>query len=97
MTPLPGIGDPAQQTQAFQNAILNLVQQGSLNYLMDSIIVKYGTGIAFRAWRTKAKYLMAIYREGDRQKAHLKAGVYFLATRLKFVLLDLSSICRMLT
>lgn len=32
---------------------------------------------------------MAIYREGDRQKAHLKAGVFFLATRLNFVSPDL--------
>lgn len=56
---------------------------------MDSIIVEYGTGVTWRAWRSKAKYLMAIYREGDRQKAHLKAGVFFLATRLNFVSPDL--------
>jgi hypothetical protein len=37
------------------------------------------------AWRSKARYLIAIYREGDRQKAHLKAGSFFLATRLNFV------------
>jgi hypothetical protein len=89
-SPLPGLGvDPAEQTQAFQNAVLNLVQQGSLNDLMDSIIVEYGTGIAFRAWRSKAKYLMSIYREGNRQKAHLKAGIFFLATRFNFMLPDL--------
>jgi hypothetical protein len=89
-TPLPGFGaDPAEQTQAFQNAVMNLVQQGSLNDLMDSIILEYGTGVAFRAWRSKAKYLMAIYREGDRQKAHLKAAIFFLATRLNFVSADL--------
>lgn len=32
---------------------------------------------------------MSIYREGDRQKAHLKAAVLFLATRLNFVSVDL--------
>jgi hypothetical protein len=32
---------------------------------------------------------MAIYREGDRQKAHLKAAIFFLATRLNFVSADL--------
>jgi hypothetical protein len=32
---------------------------------------------------------MAIYREGDRRKAHLKAAIYFLATRLNFVSADL--------
>jgi hypothetical protein len=68
---------------------MSIVQQGSLNDLMDSIIVEYGTGLSFRAWRSKARYLMAIYREGDRQKAHLKAGVFFLATRLNFVSPDL--------
>lgn len=57
--------------------------------MMDSMITDYRTGLAFRAWRSKAKYLMAIYREGDRQKAHLLAGVYFLATRLNFVSADL--------
>jgi hypothetical protein len=89
-TPLPGLGaDPTEQNQAFQNAILNIVQQGSLNDMMDSIILEYGTGITFRAWRSKAKYLMAIYREGDRQKTHLKAGIFFLATRLNFVSPDL--------
>lgn len=90
-TPMPGFGgDLLEQTQAFQNAVLlSIVQQGSLNDLMDSIIVEYGTGLSFRAWRSKAKYLMAIYREGDRQKAHLKAGVFFLATRLNFVSPDL--------
>jgi hypothetical protein len=85
-SPMPAFGfDPAEQTQAFQNAVMSIVQQVSLNDLMDSIIVEYGTGLSFHAWRSKAKYLMAIYREGDRQKAHLKAGVYFLATRLNFV------------
>jgi hypothetical protein len=89
-TPMPVFGaDPDEQNQAFQNAVMSIVQQGSLNDLMDSIIVEYGTGLPFRAWRSKAKYLMAIYREGDRQKAHLKAGVYFLATRLNFVSADL--------
>jgi hypothetical protein len=89
-TPLPVFGaDPAEQTQAFQNVLLSIVQQGSLNDLMDSIIVEYGTGLPFRAWRSKAKYLMAIYREGDRQKAHLKAAIFFLATRLNFVSADL--------
>jgi hypothetical protein len=68
---------------------MSIVQQGSLNDLMDSIIVDYGTGVSYRAWRSKAKFLMAIYREGDRQKAHLKAGVFFLATRLNFVSPDL--------
>jgi hypothetical protein len=56
---------------------------------MDSIILEYFTGLAFRAGRFKAKYLMALYREGDRQKEHLKAGVFFLATRLNFVSPDL--------
>lgn len=66
-SPLPMLGaDPIEQNQAFQNVVLNIVQQGSLNDLMDSIIVNYGTRITFRAWRSKAKYLMAIYREGDR-------------------------------
>jgi hypothetical protein len=85
-TPMPAFGvDPVEQTQAFQNVIMNIVQRGLLNDLMDSMIVDYGTGLAFRAWRSKAKYLMAIYREGEKQKAHLLAGVYFLATRLNFV------------
>jgi hypothetical protein len=54
-----------EQSEAFQNAVLNLVQQGSLNDLMDSIILEYGTSIiSFRAWRSKANYLMAIYQEG---------------------------------
>lgn len=89
-TPMPMFGaDPAEQTQAFQNAVMNIVQQGSLNELMDSINEEYGTGLSFRAWRSKAKNLMAIYREGDRQKAHLKAGVFFWATRLNFVSPDL--------
>jgi hypothetical protein len=89
-TPLPVFGaDPAEQNQAFQNAILSIVQQGSLNDLMDSIIVEYGTGFPFRAWRSKAKYLMAIYRERDHQKAHLKSAIFFLATRLNFVSADL--------
>jgi hypothetical protein len=83
-TPLPDFGaDLDEQNQPLQNAVMNIVQQGSLNNL------EYGTGLTFRAWRSKAKYLMAIYREGDRQKAHLKAGVFFLATRLNFVSADL--------
>jgi hypothetical protein len=89
-TPIPGLADPAEQTQAFQNPVMSIVQEGSLNDLMDSIIVEYGTGLSFRAWRSKARYLMAIYRKGDRQKAHLKAGVFFLATRLDFVFLTWS-------
>jgi hypothetical protein len=89
-TPLPGLGvDPSKQNQLFQNAVMNIVQQGSLNDLMDSIIVEYETGLPFRAWRSKAKYLMAVYRKGDEQKAHLKAAIFFLATRLNFVSADL--------
>jgi hypothetical protein len=43
-TPLPVFGaDLDEQNQALQNAIMNIVQQGSLNDLMDSIIVEYGT------------------------------------------------------
>jgi hypothetical protein len=86
--PLFGMNS-AEQNQAFQNAVMNIVEQGSLDDLMDSIILEYGIGVAFRAWRSKAKYLMNIYREGDRQKVHLKAGVFFLATRLNFVSADL--------
>jgi hypothetical protein len=89
-TPLPGLGaDPLEQKQLFQNAVMNIVQQGSPNDLMDAIIVDYGTGIGFRVRRSKAKYLMAVYREGNKQKAHLKAGIFFLATRLNFVSPDL--------
>jgi hypothetical protein len=89
-TPLPGLGvDLSEQNQLFQNAVMNIVQQGSFNDLMDSIIVEYGTGLPFRAWRSKAKYLMAVYREGDKQTAHLKAAIFFLATRLNFVSADL--------
>lgn len=88
--PVAGLGlDPVEQNQAFQNAVMSIVQRGSLINMMDSIIVEYGTGLSFRAWHSKAKYLMNIYREGDRQKAHLMAGVYFLATRLNFVSPDL--------
>jgi hypothetical protein len=91
VSPLPMFGPevPAEQTQAFQRALLNIVQRGSLTDLMDTMITDYGTGIQWRAWRSKAKYLMDIYREGDPKVSHLKAGVLFLATRINFVSADL--------
>jgi hypothetical protein len=91
MTPMPTFGADmtAEQTQAFQKALLSIVQRGSLNDLMDTMITDYGTGKEWRAWRSKAKYLMDIYREGDPKVAHLKAGVLFLATRIIFVSADL--------
>jgi hypothetical protein len=91
MTPLPTFGAevPAEQTQAFQRALLNIVKRGSLTDLMDTMIADYGTGKDHRAWRSKAKYLMDVYREGDPKVAHLKAGVLFLATRVNFVSADL--------
>jgi hypothetical protein len=91
VTPLPTFGAeiPAEQTQAFQRALLSIVQRGSLTDMMDTIITDYGPGKEHRAWRSKAKYLMNIYREGDAKVAHVKAGVLFLATRINFVSADL--------
>lgn len=91
VTPMPTFGPevPAEQMQAFQRALLNIVQRGSLTDMMDTIIADYGTTKDHRAWRSKAKYLMDIYREGDPKVAHVKAGVLFLATRINFVLADL--------
>jgi hypothetical protein len=76
-TPMPtfGPGLPAEQTQAFQRALLHIVQRGSLTDMMDSMITDYGTAKEWRAWRSKVKYLMDVYKEGDPKVAHVKAGV----------------------
>jgi hypothetical protein len=91
MSPMPTFAGnmPAEQTQAFQRAVMSIVQRGSLTDLMDTMIADYGTGVQWRAWRSTAKYLMDIYREGDPKVAHLKAGILFLAMRINFVSADL--------
>jgi hypothetical protein len=91
ISPLPTFGAdiPTEQTLAFQGALINIVQRGSLTDMMDTIIADYGTTKDHRAWRSKAKYLMDFSREGDPKVAHVKAGVLLLATRINFISADL--------
>jgi hypothetical protein len=64
-TPMPTFGADDEQNPAFQRALMTIVQRGSLTDMMDTVVADYGMAKEYRAWRSKAKYLMDIYKEGD--------------------------------
>jgi hypothetical protein len=78
----------AASAARFEKAFLNFVQKGSLVANMESILMEYPREAA-KAWWSKAAYLFDIYKEPDPKAAHLMAAVYFYASRINFVSLDL--------
>lgn len=72
----------------FEKAFKDLVQKGSLLFHMEAVLRSIPREA--RARYPKAEQLFQLYKEPDDPKvAHLLAAVFFYATRIDFVALDL--------
>ncbi|GAQ86253.1 hypothetical protein KFL_002790025 [Klebsormidium nitens] len=79
--------DMVGSTARLERAFKEFVQKGSLIPHMEALLRKIPRDA--RSWHSKAKQLFESYKELDPKVAHLMAAVYFYATQLDFVSLDL--------
>lgn len=83
----PGLAGMAGSAARLERAFKDFVQKDSLISHMEAALRKVPKDA--RAWFTKAEQLFELYKEPDPKAAHLMAAVFFYATQINFVSLDL--------